>query len=287
MTRDEALKRTNTALDELAAALEQGRSQQLTEYLRLLGRFHRYSASNVLMIFVQRPDATHVAGFHAWLKLGRHVRKGEKGIAILAPMIGRLRSKQPDVESPDGDSPRTIRGFRVAHVFDVAQTDGKPLPGFAQVHGSPDDHLVRLRQFIRQQGIVLHQDFLPGKARGASMGGGIIVRPDLPPAEMFAVLAHELAHELLHVSPDGTQLSLTQQETEAEATAFVVAGAIGLHGLAHSRDYIQLYRGNRQTLAESLQRIQQTATTILQGITEAESPLLDESIATGTYPSAA
>jgi antirestriction protein ArdC len=268
--------------------LEQGRSQQLTDYLRLLGRFHRYSSSNVLLIYVQRPDATHVAGFHAWLKLGRHVRKGEKAIAILAPMIGRLRAKQPDVESPDeGDSPRTIRGFRVAHVFDVAQTDGNPLPEFAQVHGSPDEHLIRLRQFICQQGIVLHHDFLPGTARGASMGGGIIVRPDLPPAEMFAVLAHELAHELLHAAPDGSQLSLTQQETEAEATAFVVASAIGLHGLDHSRDYIQLYRGNRQTLAESLHRIQQTATTILQGITEAEAASVAEPIATGTCPSAA
>jgi antirestriction protein ArdC len=272
MTRDEALARTQTALDELAAALEQGRSQQLTDYLRLLARFHRYSSGNVFLIHVQRPSATHIAGFHTWLQLGRHVRKGEKGIAILAPMIGRSKRQNRNLPEPadDRDSGQVLRGFRVAHVFDVVQTDGEMLPEFARVQGTPDQHLFRLRELIQQQGIMLEHDFLPGSARGASLGGGIIVRPDLPPAEMLSVLAHELAHEMLHKAPAGPEMSLTQRETEAEATAFVVASAIGLDGLDHTRDYIQLYRGNRQTLADSLHRIQRTATAILQDIVGAD-----------------
>ena len=80
---------TNKAVEQLIAALNEGRSETLTQYLAAIGRFHRYSLRNVMLIASQKPTATHVAGFHAWHMLGRFVKKGEKGILILAPIVRR------------------------------------------------------------------------------------------------------------------------------------------------------------------------------------------------------
>lgn len=96
MKREEAIKLTQTALEQLSAALEQGHSETLATYLNTLARFHNYSFGNVMLIAFQKPDATHVAGFNTWKKLGRHVKKGEKGIAILAPMIYRRKGRRAE-----------------------------------------------------------------------------------------------------------------------------------------------------------------------------------------------
>src|SRR6266849_10399750 len=92
MNTEQAKQLSEDDLNRLMAALDAGHSEALTTYLQVMSRFHRYSWGNVLMIYSQRPDASHVAGFHTWLKMDRHVRKGEKGIVILAPMIGRKKN---------------------------------------------------------------------------------------------------------------------------------------------------------------------------------------------------
>ena len=97
-------------------------SEQWQRYLDFQGRFHRYSANNVVLIAMQSPEASRVAGFNAWRKMGRFVRKGEKAIWILAPMVYK------QAEAEDGDDDRVIRGFKPVAVFDVSQTDGEELP---------------------------------------------------------------------------------------------------------------------------------------------------------------
>src|SRR4029078_1808962 len=116
----------------------------------------------------QRPDATQVAGFHAWLKLGRCVRKGEKGIVILAPMI-----RQHPAEDPTEDIRAQILGFRAAHVFDVSQTEGGPLPEFAVVNGDPGHYTQRLTNFVAGKGILLEYSEEIRPAHGMSSGGKI------------------------------------------------------------------------------------------------------------------
>src|SRR6476661_7547916 len=113
MTADTLTKITTDALDTLAALLDQGHSDQLTALLTTMARFHTYSWHNVCLIASQCPTATRVAGFHTWRTLGRFVRKGEKGIAILAPLL-RRRDREPD-----DDQSRVVVGFRAAYVFDV------------------------------------------------------------------------------------------------------------------------------------------------------------------------
>jgi antirestriction protein ArdC len=233
MKRDDAMKLAETALEQLAQALEQGHSETLKTYLKTLARFHRYSFGNVLLIACQRPDATHVAGFHTWKKLGRSVRRGEKGIAILAPIVARARIDTNDRRAEEGEEPehtqaKAVRGFVAVHVFDVNQTEGEPLPEFAGITGTPGQHLEQMRAAIHGHGIRLEYAPIPGGALGVSEGGTIKVTPNLQPAEEFAILAHELAHELLHKGERRHRTTKTIRETEAEAVAFVVCNAVGM-----------------------------------------------------------
>jgi antirestriction protein ArdC len=254
---------TNKAVEQLIAALNEGRSETLTQYLAAIGRFHRYSLRNVMLIASQKPTATHVAGFHTWHKLGRFVKKGEKGILILAPII---RRKNETADQSETDESSTAVGFRAAYVFDISQTDGQELPEIGSVSGDPSGYRARLANFVTEQGITLEysQDIAP--ARGTSAGGKITLLPGQSPAEEFATLVHEVAHEKMHRNERRTTTSKRSRETEAEAVAFVVCQAIGLETGSAAQDYIQLYDGDAQLLTESLEYIQQTATQILNAI---------------------
>lgn len=269
MTTEQAKLASETAISRLMDALESGKSEALKLYLAVMSRFYKYSWGNCLLIYSQCPDATHVAGFHAWLKLRRYVRKGEKGIVILAPMVGRKKSNEELTEDPQ----TRLFGFRAAHVFDVRQTDGEPLPEMATVKGDPKVFADQLEHFVRAHGIELEYDPTITPALGLSSGGKITLLPSLPPAEHFAVLVHELAHELLHRGERRSQTTRTIRETEAEAVAFVVCEAVGLDTNSASADYIRLYSGDKATLAESLHFIQSTAAEILSAVTAVNDPV--------------
>jgi hypothetical protein len=259
MTADALKKITTDALDTLAALLDEGHSDQLTALLKTMARFHKYSWHNVCLISTQRPAATRVAGFHTWRTMGRFVRKGEKGIAILAPIVGRR-----EVESAS-DNARTVVGFRAAYVFDVEQTEGEALPEPCLASGDPGAKTALLKAAILAQGIAFESVDDLGGALGTSSGGRIQLLTGLSPAVEFTTLVHEYAHELLHRADD-RPASRDTRELEAEAVAFVVGGAVGLNTSEASRDYIFLNRGDREALAGSLDRIQRAASVILAAV---------------------
>jgi len=268
MKAEQAKKLTNQALDELAGALENGKSEAMVAYLNAVSRFHRYSFANIMLIATQKPDATRVAGFRTWKQLGRYVKKGEKGIVIVAPML----IKKKDNNGRDAKDETSLR-FRAVHVFDVSQTDGQPLPEPATTSGDPGPYTAAMKNFIAERNIAIEyvcgvdaQASL-GNAYGAAYGGRIRLRDDLTPPEEFSVLVHELAHEMLHHGKNGTRPAKSVRETEAEAVAFVVSRAVGLDASTAASDYIQLYAGDKDTLASSLDRIQHTATTIITAVT--------------------
>ena len=134
MKVEQAKQIASNAIEQLRKALEAGQSEKLTEYLAAMARFRRYSLHNVMLIASQEPNATHVAGFHAWHKLGRFVKKDEKGILILAPIIRQKAENNAETE-PDESS--VAIGFRAAYVFDISQTDGQPLPEIGSINGDP------------------------------------------------------------------------------------------------------------------------------------------------------
>jgi antirestriction protein ArdC len=259
------------AVDFLIQQLEAGKSETLTAYLAAMARFHSYSFGNILSIARQRPTATRVAGFYTWKELGRFVKKGEKGIQILAPMIAKRRRKdtaeQKQNENQETKSAPALIGFRAVYVFDVAQTEGPELPKLEHsVSGEVGAYRDRLIAFLEQQNIALEYNERISPALGVSYGGKIAILPGQSKAEELVTLVHELAHEQLHKSERRTKTTATVRETEAEAVAFIVGQAIGLEMGTVSSDYIQMYAGNAALLAESLEVIQRTSAVILGAI---------------------
>jgi antirestriction protein ArdC len=253
---------TNQAIEQLIEAMKAGKSEALTNYLAAMAKFHRYSFQNILLIARQCPQATRVAGFHTWRSLGRFVKKGEKGLMILAPLVRKVEST--DECNPEKQS--QIAGFRAVYVFDLSQTDGAPLPTIGVAQGEPGDYFSRLEQLVSEQGITLEYSPEIAPAKGMSFGKKIILVPGMAPAEQFSTLVHEVAHELLHRDARRSQTTQRVRETEAEAVAFVVTKAVGLEAGSSAADYITLYTGDAILLAQSLGYIQQTANQILNSI---------------------
>lgn len=286
---EEIHRRVEAGLEALALCLSQGRSGEFIAFLESLSRFHRYSWANTILIAFQNPEATLVAGFNAWKELGRYVKPAEKGIAILAPLKRRTqrgeeeKSESEGTQTPAKTAPLapgvgSVYGFKVVHVFDVSQTDGKPLPELACVKGDPAHYLARLKDAVRAEGVTLSYRESPGGALGSSSGGRIEIKSGLSPAQEFSTLVHELAHELLHPVPVRGDLSPATRETEAEAAAYVVSRSIGLDPGTSSSDYIQLYLGDTSTLSGSLERIQQTASRILSCLEGPEGSLFRKGV---------
>lgn len=257
MLKEQIKALADNALAQLAADLEAGNSATLTAYLEAMSRFHRYSFHNTMLIVSQRPDATHVAGFGTWKKLGRWVKKGEKGISILIPVRYRRKDQPALVDELE----ETVLGYMAGYVFDISQTEGEDLPGFATVEGDPMWALDQLRLFAIDS--MIKVELVPNLngAKGVSKGSHIQILDSLSSAEEFGVLVHEIAHELLHRGdrkPD-----LQTRELEAEAVSFVVCSAIGLETNTACADYIRLYRGDAQALHDSMTHIHQASAEIL------------------------
>ena len=253
--------------------MEAGDSEGLTAYLTAMGRFYSYSFGNILEIARQKPDATRVAGLYAWNQLGRKVMKGQKGIRILAPLIGSRKKKDTEATSKDpaAVSKPVLVGFRAVYVFDLSQTEGAELPAFTErTTGDVGEYRERLIAFTTAQGIALEFKESIAPALGMSYGGRIAILPGQAPAEEFSTLVHELAHEMLHKAERRTATTKAVRETEAEATAFVVSQTIGLDAGRASADYIHLYHGNAALLTESLEVIQRTSALILSAIETAQ-----------------
>jgi antirestriction protein ArdC len=268
MKLEEVNLKTKEAVDYLVQSLEAGYSAVLTQYLGAMAKFRNYSFGNIMLIARQKPDATNVAGLRTWNSLGRFVRRGEKGILILAPMVGSKRRNDDSVEK-DADTkasqPR-LYGFRCVYVFDISQTDGKELPILTEVQGDVSGYRERLVKFVETQGITLNYSDKIAPAKGLSHGGKITLLSGMQPAEEFSTLAHEVSHELLHRDERRTMTTKQVRETEAEAVAFVVCQAIGLETGTAAADYIQLWHGDANLLRERLEAVQQTAAVILGAI---------------------
>ena len=268
----------STTAAELLATLADGvaeltNSTAWRAWLDVQRRFHRYSWGNTLLIAAQCPDATRVAGFHAWLRLGRHVRKGEHGIAILAPVVPRLRV----VDADSGDE-RWVAGrphaFRVAHVFDVSQTDGEELaaPPVTRLEGGdPKDWYTQLRDVAHGLEFTVEEDYLPDDVNGDCNHALRRIRIEVRNGQCQQVktLAHELGHAILHADRAG--LCREQAELEAESVAYIVCAGLGIDTSEYSFGYLAVWAGGgeqaRRAIAESAQRIQTAAHRVLDAVT--------------------
>ncbi len=241
-----------------------------TAMLKMAAKFHTYSASNILLILAQRPDASQVAGFKTWRTTGRTVMKGEKGIAILAPMIGKKTVLDP--ETGREKVVHFVRGFRVVHVFDIAQTSGPAIAAPPQAKlltgEAPPGLEEHITSEIKRQGFTVNfpEVWTDGAANGWARHDTkeVAIKPGLSPAQRTKTLTHELGHVLLH---DGTEYARGQRgrvEVEAESVAFVVCQAAGLETDDYSLPYVAGWSGGDMKLVlETASRVIDAATKVL------------------------
>lgn len=224
-----ALERLHTGVRELLD------SRAWQEALRFKTKFYSYSFNNALLIYLQRPDASLVAGYKRWQGLGRQVRKGEQSIAILAPIVRR----------DEDEDEKQVVGFRTARVFDISQTDGEPLPEVPQPVLLTDDGEAVRAALTRAEALAVARGFpvVYQELQGAALGSFSVtkrvikVRADLPPLQTLKTLVHELAHGLMHADPKaGEQRHLI--ELEAESCAFLVLHELGLDTSRYTFPYL-------------------------------------------------
>lgn len=249
-------KKIQEHLEELALATDKARtSEEMVRYLDFCAKFHEYSANNIFLIMLSRPDATRVAGYNQWLKLGRHVKRAERGIQILAPLVHK-NVDENGIESTH------LYGFKVTHVFDFSQTEGDPLPQQPawKSLGQNDELRKKLMKYAQSKGISVSYEKLDNDTQGASLGGKII----LSPSSGVKTLAHELCHEILHheASPG---FSHVEREIEAESAAFIICRHYGLSGLS-CPNYNSLQGGTGELILQHFQRILGVAAEIIKFI---------------------
>lgn len=276
--RDQHDPKVEAALKLLDAGIERIHdSDEFKRYLEFSAKFHRYSANNQLLIWMQKPEATRVMGYGAkdgstgWKSVGRQVRSGEREIKIFAPLIKK------DVDPATGEIIERLRGYRMVNVFDVSQTDGEPLPEAPRPREIESQTEVGRRLFtanwdwLATRGVPVFRADVPGhpEAKGSYLPGAegqspkIHVRSDMAIDMQAKTLAHESAH---YVADHRWHTPREEAELVAESAAFVVANRFGLDTQEYSAVYVTHWSHDRELFKQKLSEISTVAKTIINGV---------------------
>ena len=284
-------------LKEISERLEQGvkeifTSERYTEYLNTMSKFHNYSFNNTLLITMQKPEATLVAGYQAWQKkFNRHVKRGEKGIQIIAP--APIREKQeiekidPVTKEPvigDDGQPETeivemvIPRFRVTTVFDVSQTEGEPIAELEvpELTGSVQFYDTFMQALQNISPVPIRMMNVEGDAKGYyhQTEKYIAIKEDMSNVQTMKTGVHEVSHALLHdrevMDAEGVLKDQTTKEVEAESIAYIVCNHFGLDTSEYSFTYIASWCESRdmKALKASMDTIRKTSAEIIGNIEE-------------------
>ncbi|MZJ94725.1 MULTISPECIES: ArdC-like ssDNA-binding domain-containing protein [unclassified Eggerthella] len=281
--REEELQQTLQRLEE--GVEEIFTSGKYMEYLTVMSHFHNYSFNNCMLIAWQRPDATLVAGYRAWQdKFGRHVKKGERGIRILSPIVvkGKLpEDEQHDTGDPDAEKAEAKRlvGFRLATVFDVSQTEGRDLPsmGVDELQGDVGEFETVMDAIGKISKYPISFEEISGGAKGFFSHADpkrIVIQEGMPQAQTLKTAVHELAHSVMHdFEPEDKSRPLPDRNTrevQAESVAFVVSNWLGLDTSDYSFGYIASWSSGKEIseLRASLDDVRLASHGIIDGIEE-------------------
>lgn len=260
---------------EITEQLEQGVAEVFTsdnfiQYLQVMSKFHDYSFNNCLLIAMQCPTATLVAGYKAWQKkFKRQVRKGEKAIKILAPIPCKIT-----VEDEEGEEKEIkFNRFRAVSVFDIAQTDGEEMPEFVhKLTGDVDGYNELAGKLTSISPVPIRFDVIEGTANGyfSSADKEIVIRKDMSQAQIIKTMVHEIAHSILHDKDNGLEKDANRKtkEVQAESVAYVVSQYLRLDTSDYSFGYIAGWSSDKDTkeLKASLQVIRDTAHDIISKV---------------------
>ena len=295
-------KSNKERVKEIVAGIEGGiqklfQSDRYAEYLRTMSRFHHYSVNNTILIHMQKPKATVVAGYQSWKKkFGRHVMRGETGITILAPTPYRKKIEKekldPDTKLPVIDKNGNpvmeekiieIPMFKPVKVFDVSQTEGKPLPSLVPTLTGDVQYFEAFMEALRRTSPVpIEIKEIPERTDGyfSSEQQNIVVRAGMSEVQTVCATVHEMGHAILHnrekeqaEAAAGTDKAPKEkdrntQEVEAESVSYSVCQYYGIETGENSFGYIASWSENRSLpeLRASLETITKAANTLITGI---------------------
>ncbi len=188
----------DSAVNNLIENLEQGKGEALITFLEGMSKFHIYSFYNQCLIISQKPNASLVGGFNTWKNKGRHVKKGEHGIMIFAPLIAkekRVEINQETWKEEEIDTSSKLYGFKAVYVFDISQTEGKEVATYTdKLQGDPMAFIPKIESLINNKGIELEYRELNNQfLNGWSEKGKIVVDSQKPLPQQFSTLIHEYA----------------------------------------------------------------------------------------------
>lgn len=286
----------NEKISEVMQLLEDGvqavfTSEKYLEYLKFTSKFHNYSFNNTLLIMLQNPNASYVAGFNDWKKKhNRFVKKGEKGLRIIAPVPYKMNIEVPVYD--DNHNPVVIDGkplteqktiqklnFKVVSVFDISQTDGEPIPELTTELKANVENYADLFAAIQaySEYPIEFEDITDGaKGKCNFLNKKIIINNGMSESQNIKTALHEVAHSKLHepnfndIDDDKFKIARRTKEVQAESVAFIVANHFGIDTSDYSFDYIASWSENKELsdLKESLDIIQKEANNMIQGIQE-------------------
>lgn len=260
-------RKIDEALKKLAAGIEDIQNgDNFREFLITMGKFHNYSLGNQILIMLQHRGAEHVAGYNTWKQLGRIVRQGEHGIMILAPCFPPKPKKEAPKEIEGGTEEEAEAEeeelqpiyFKVVYVFDISQTEGKPLPEVAVpvLTGEVNETLfASAKQLVGSQGLRLDMEPRPDQdpgIKGMFAGDFIWVKPDEPEAQQLKTLLHELAH---YFSENVFGIPRQDAEVIAEGCAYAVGSHFGFDSGVRSFPYVAIWAKERKVLERNMQNI--------------------------------
>ena len=284
-------KNSDDKIKELTDKLEAGikgvfESSRYKEYLSTMNKFHSYSYNNSMLILLQNPEASYVAGYKTWLTLDRHVRQGEKGITILAPCPYKVKKAVEVIDDKTGQVKRDLQGkpvteekeiqyanFRAVSIFDISQTEGKPLPELAEeLKGEIPDYKVLMDSIREVAPVPIRFETWDGSKKGHYNLGKkeIVIKSGMSDLQTVKTAIHETAHSILHKDQAHIKDSATM-EVEAESTAFIVCQHLGLDTSDYSFGYLAGWSSDKTLpeLKSSLQTIQKTAHEVIESLDRA------------------
>lgn len=279
-------------LHQITDKLEKGvkdvfQSDKYKQFLNVMAKFPRYSVNNTMLIMMQRPDAQLCQSFTGWKQMGRYVKKGEKGISILAPAPYKIEREQTKLDEKgrpvfdaDGEPVKekvevTIRAFKVVKTFDLSQTDGKELPtiGPSELVGNIEGYPKLLQALQEISPVPVSFELIDGDAKGFYHleDKKIVVQDGMSEVQTIKTLLHEMAHEKLHDKdnvPEAKDISRNGKEVEAESVAYVVCQHYGINTSDYSFSYVAGWSEGKETpeLKASLDKIRQTASEFIYQI---------------------
>lgn len=282
-------------MEEITSKLEKGVKDifdgaNYQQYLNFCAKLPRYSANNQILIMMQKPDATMCQSFTNWKEVNRHVRKGEKGIRILAPAPYKMQKEQEKVDASgkavldkDGEPVKetvevTINAFKPVSTFDISQTEGEPIPtpGVDELTGSVEGYETLLAAIKEVVPVPISFEQIESGAKGFYHleENRIVVQEGMSEAQTVKTLLHEASHQALHskeaMDSAGEKKSKNQKETEAESVAYVVCQHYGIDTSDYSFPYVATWSADKEVpeLKASLDTIRRTASELIVKIDE-------------------